>query len=85
MLSINQMIIKAKLLEMWKILNIDGYPLQEIVMANLNKNIAETNVTTRSQANSILRPIIGNKHQIIHLIGKGITLWNQSDNSFKLA
>ena len=85
LLSINQMIIKFKLLEMWKIINVKGYPLQREVMATLNKNISESDIVTRSKAQNILRPILGNKTQRNNLVGQGIKLWNSSSNEFKNA
>ena len=57
------MIILFKLLDMWKIINGKGYPVQREVMAFLNKNIAESDMATRSKKQNITRPILGNQTQ----------------------
>ena len=81
--SINQFIIKSKLLEILKTFKIECYPLHELVTESSNKHIAKSNVIKRSNVNNTLRPNPGNKLTTNSLLGKSIYLRNQSSNDFK--
>ena len=59
LLIITRMIIKFKLLEIWKGLNVENCPLQEVINPMLNMNISESQITIRSQTYNPLTPRIG--------------------------
>ena len=59
LLIITRMIIKFKLLEIWKGLNVENYPLQEVINPMLNMNISDSQITIRPQTYNTLRPRIG--------------------------
>ena len=84
-LSVNQMVIKFKLLEIWKCINMENYPLSEKISTILNKNISKSQIITRSTRNNTLRPEIGSKLQKSNLLGQGAYLWNEAPLDFKTA
>ena len=56
-LSVNQHIIKIRLLEVWKALKINNHPLKYMFESELNKNISTTNMTARGSGKSNLKPV----------------------------
>ena len=81
--SINQLMIKLKLLKICKDFLIKYYPLHELVTESSKKYISKSNLITRSNMNNTLRPNLGNKLTTNSLLGQGIYLWNLGSNEFK--
>ena len=76
LLSVNQINAKIKIIEMWKVMNVEGYPLQ----VSLNQEKSE-HVTTRAMTKKMPIEIGNTILKSKTCVGDAIRLWNLAPSS----
>ena len=82
-LSINQYVIKLRIIEAWKAIKIEKHPLKSVFEDKLSSKISTTHITTRGITKNNMRPIFGNKQYNESFLPQAIKLWNQAPISLK--